>query len=73
METRGIREPTWTEVLWREIRTVVIEGMIISGAYAVGAHEGYIYVRNEFPLAVTHLSLAIETAREKMGSWEKTF
>lgn len=42
----------------------VIEGMII-GAYAVGAHEGYIYVRNEYPLAVTHLSLAIETAREK--------
>jgi len=41
----------------------VIEGMII-GAYAVGAHEGYIYVRNEYPLAVTHLSLAIETARE---------
>ena len=29
----------------------VIEGMII-GAYAVGAHEGYIYVRNEYPLAV---------------------
>jgi len=41
----------------------VIEGMII-GAYAVGAHEGCIYVRNEYPLAVTHLSLAIETARE---------
>ena len=43
----------------------VIEGMII-GAYAVGAHEGYIYVRNEYPLAVTHLTIAIEAAR-KMG------
>ncbi|GAB6272998.1 MAG: NADH-quinone oxidoreductase subunit NuoF [Smithella sp.] len=41
----------------------VIEGMII-GAYAVGAHEGYIYVRNEYPLAVTHLAIAIEAARE---------
>ena len=41
----------------------VIEGMII-GAYAVGAHQGYIYVRNEYPLAVTHLTKAIETARE---------
>jgi NADH-quinone oxidoreductase subunit F len=42
----------------------VIEGMII-GAYAVGAHEGYIYVRNEYPLAVEHLTMAIEAAREK--------
>jgi NADH-quinone oxidoreductase subunit F len=41
----------------------IIEGMII-GAYAVGAHEGYIYVRNEYPLAVTHLRIAIEAARE---------
>jgi NADH:ubiquinone oxidoreductase subunit F (NADH-binding)/(2Fe-2S) ferredoxin/NAD-dependent dihydropyrimidine dehydrogenase PreA subunit len=41
----------------------VIEGMII-GAYAVGAHEGYIYVRNEYPLAVTHLNIALEAARE---------
>jgi NADH-quinone oxidoreductase subunit F len=40
----------------------VIEGMII-GAYAVGAHEGYIYVRNEYPLAVEHLTMAIEAAR----------
>ena len=40
----------------------IIEGMII-GAYAVGAHDGYIYVRNEYPLAVTHLAIAIEAAR----------
>ncbi|MBN1474853.1 MAG: NAD(P)H-dependent oxidoreductase subunit E, partial [Syntrophaceae bacterium] len=43
----------------------IIEGMII-GAYAVGSNEGYIYVRNEYPLAVTHLTLAIQAAR-KMG------
>ncbi len=41
----------------------VIEGMII-GAYAVGANEGYIYVRAEYPLAVKHLRLAIRQAEE---------
>jgi NADH-quinone oxidoreductase subunit F len=41
----------------------VIEGMVI-GAYAIGAREGWIYVRNEYPLAVEHISLAIKTARE---------
>ena len=42
----------------------VIEGMII-GAIAVGAHKGYIYVRDEYPLAVRNLSSALEAAREK--------
>ncbi|MBZ0263773.1 NAD(P)H-dependent oxidoreductase subunit E [bacterium] len=37
----------------------VIEGMLL-GAYALGATEGYIYVRHEYPLAVKHLQLAIE-------------
>jgi NADH:ubiquinone oxidoreductase subunit F (NADH-binding) len=41
----------------------VIEGMII-GAFAIGSHEGYIYVRNEYPLAVENLGKAIEAARE---------
>ncbi|MDP3183265.1 MAG: NADH-quinone oxidoreductase subunit NuoF [Desulfobaccales bacterium] len=40
----------------------VLEGMII-GAYALGAQQGYIYVRLEYPLAVRHLSVAIEQAR----------
>lgn len=40
----------------------VIEGMII-GAYAIGAHYGYVYVRYEYPLAVRNLSLALEQAR----------
>ncbi len=39
----------------------VLEGMII-GAYAVGSHQGYIYVRNEYPLAVTNSRKAIEQA-----------
>ncbi len=41
----------------------IIEGMII-GAYAIGANEGYIYVRNEYPLAVMHLTMAISSARD---------
>jgi NADH:ubiquinone oxidoreductase subunit F (NADH-binding)/(2Fe-2S) ferredoxin len=41
----------------------VLEGMTI-GAYAVGAQQGYIYVRDEYPLAVKNLGIAIEQARE---------
>jgi NADH-quinone oxidoreductase subunit F len=41
----------------------VLEGMII-GAYAVGSHEGSIYVRDEYPLAVVNLTIAIEEARK---------
>lgn len=41
----------------------VIEGMII-GAFAVGSHAGYIYVRNEYPLAVKNAGIAIEQAEE---------
>ena len=41
----------------------VLEGMII-GAYAIGSHQGFIYVRNEYPLAVEHVSLAVEQAQE---------
>ncbi len=40
----------------------VIEGMTI-GAYAIGAREGYAYVREEYPLAVERLSKAIVSAR----------
>ncbi|QTL99643.1 NADH-quinone oxidoreductase subunit NuoF [Iocasia frigidifontis] len=41
----------------------VIEGMIIA-AYAIGADEGYVYVRAEYPLAITRLQKAIEQAEE---------
>lgn len=41
----------------------VLEGMMIA-AYAVGAHQGYIYVREEYPLAVIHLQKAIADCRE---------
>lgn len=41
----------------------MIEGMIIAG-YAVGAQEGYIYVRAEYPLAISRLKIAIAQAEE---------
>jgi NADH:ubiquinone oxidoreductase subunit F (NADH-binding)/NAD-dependent dihydropyrimidine dehydrogenase PreA subunit/(2Fe-2S) ferredoxin len=41
----------------------VIEGMLI-GAYAIGASEGYIYVRTEYPLAIERLKQAIAQAKE---------
>ncbi len=41
----------------------VIEGMII-GAYAIGAQEGFIYVRDEYPLAIQKLKIAIQQAQE---------
>ena len=41
----------------------VIEGLVI-GAYAIGASQGYIYVRAEYPLAIERLNIAIEKARE---------
>jgi NADH-quinone oxidoreductase subunit F len=42
----------------------VIEGMII-GAYALECSQGYIYVRQEYPLAVEHLQRAIDDARAR--------
>jgi len=41
----------------------VLEGLAI-GAYAIGTREGYIYVRNEYPLALERLLIAIEQAKE---------
>jgi NADH-quinone oxidoreductase subunit F len=41
----------------------VLEGMLI-GARAIGASEGYVYIRAEYPLAMERLKLAIEQARE---------
>ena len=42
---------------------VVIEAMTIAG-YAIGASQGYIYVRAEYPIAVERLKIAIDQARE---------
>lgn len=40
----------------------IIEGMII-GAYAIGSQEGYVYIRNEYPLAVANLTVALKQAQ----------
>lgn len=42
----------------------VIEGMMIA-AYAIGADEGYIYVRAEYPLAIKHLNIALKNLEER--------
>jgi NADP-reducing hydrogenase subunit HndC len=41
----------------------VLEGMII-GAYAIGANQGFLYVRAEYPIAIKNLIRAIDQARE---------
>jgi NADH:ubiquinone oxidoreductase subunit F (NADH-binding)/(2Fe-2S) ferredoxin/Pyruvate/2-oxoacid:ferredoxin oxidoreductase delta subunit len=41
----------------------ILEGMLI-GSYAIGANEGYVYVRKEYPLAVQNTRKAVEQARE---------
>lgn len=41
----------------------IIEAMTIAG-YCIGAHQGYVYVRTEYPIAVERLSAAIDQARE---------
>jgi NADH-quinone oxidoreductase subunit F len=41
----------------------VLEGLII-GAYAIGAHQGYVYVRNEYPLALANMTAALSQAQE---------
>ncbi len=43
----------------------VLEGMLI-GAYAIGASYGYIYVREEYPIAVEHLTIALDQL-EQLG------
>ena len=41
----------------------VLEGMLV-GAYAMGAEYGYMYVREEYPIAVEHLTIALEQMTE---------
>lgn len=41
----------------------IVEGMIIGG-YAIGARQGYVYIRAEYPLAIQRLEIAIDAARK---------
>jgi len=42
----------------------ILEGLTI-GAFAVGAHQGYIYLRQEYPLAVENIAIALRQAEER--------
>ena len=42
---------------------LVLEGMML-GAWAVDAQQGYVYVRNEYPVAVKHVQTAVQQARD---------
>jgi NADP-reducing hydrogenase subunit HndC len=46
----------------------ILEGLTI-GAYTIGSHEGYIYVRQEYPLAVENVTIAIKQAEEYGFLW----
>ena len=50
----------------------VLEGMIIGG-YAIGAQQGYVYCRAEYPLALKRLDIAISQARERGFLGENLF
>ncbi len=50
----------------------VLEGMMIAG-YAIGANEGYIYARAEYPLAIKRLKLAIKQCEERGLLGDKLF
>jgi len=41
----------------------VLEGMLI-GAFAIGSSQGYVYIRNEYPIALERLQIAMKQARE---------
>ena len=61
--TRATRAPSWTAARSRATRTASSRRMTIGG-YAIGADQGYIYIRAEYPLAIKRLQIAIEQARE---------
>ena len=60
--TRATREHSWTAPCWRAIPTWCWSHGHRS--YAIGASQGYIYVRAEYPIAVERLNIAIGQARE---------
>ena len=52
--TKATPAPLWTVPCWRATPTAVLEAMAIAG-YAIGASQGYIYIRAEYPIAVQRL------------------
>ena len=60
---KAIQEHLWIVPYLEGDPHVVLEAMAIAG-YAIGASQGYIYVRAEYPIAVERLNIAIGQARE---------
>ncbi len=64
MPTKETRAHSWTDRSWKATLIPSLEGMIIGG-YAMGASQGVIYCRAEYPLAIKRLEIAMAQAREK--------
>ena len=62
--TKGTPAHTWIASLLEGNPHSILEGLMIGG-YAIGARVGFIYVRQEYPLAVENAQRAIEQARER--------
>lgn len=63
MRTKANRAPSKTVLFLREHPHAILEAMLIS-AYAVGADEGYIYIRGEYQLAIERMETAIKQAEQ---------
>ena len=61
--TKATPARSWIVPFWKATPMSVLEAMAIAG-YAIGANQGYIYVRAEYPIAVKRLEIAIGQARE---------
>jgi len=58
---RASRAPSKDRLVWEGDPFSIIEAMTIAG-YAISAHEGYIYIRGEYPLAYRRIENAIRQA-----------
>ena len=65
--TKASPAPTWTGPFLEGDPHAILEGMLIGG-YAIGAREAFVYVRNEYPLAIDILEHAIEEAQQSRAA-----
>jgi len=64
MPTRGTRAHSWTAYCWRATH-MPVSRVCASAPFTVGADEGFIYIRDEYPLAIERLKIAIKQAEDK--------
>jgi len=65
--TRATPARSWIDLSWRATLTVCLEGMAIC-ALAISAEEGFLYIRDEYDMAVQAINAAIHQA-EEAGIW----